>query len=223
MHCRKTQTDRRCLLRNRACGSRRQNRAQFRTRRRRAKEKPRLNEQISQHYIYNSLQVIAGLCDTDPAKAKEAIITFADYLRMNLESVTEQHMILFEREVEHTQVYLSLEKLAGERDFEVEYRLGPTYFMMPPLVLQTVVENAVKHGSRSGKNKIVIETLEKNGHIVIEVTNTSAASSGQDRPQHKHKSVGIENVRTRLASQCNGTLTLETLDGVTKATITLCQ
>ena len=50
------------------------------------------NEQITQHYIYNSLQVIAGMCDTDPVKAKASIIAFAEYLRFNLDNVMAKNL-----------------------------------------------------------------------------------------------------------------------------------
>lgn len=181
----------------------------------------KLTEQISQHYIYNSLQLIAGLCDKDPAKAKEAILSFADYLRINLENVTEEILIMFGRELEHTQVYLKLEKLEGEHDFDVEYRLGITDFMMPPLVLEPVVENAVKYGAAppGGKNRIVIETYERWGNIVIEVTNTVAGESFRPEQRSGRKNIGLENVTARLASSCRGTLNMETAGGVTKVTI----
>ena len=87
------------------------------------------NEQITRHYIYNSLQVIAGMCDKDPVKAKASIIAFADYLRLNLDNVMAEKLIPFGRELEYTRVYLELERLAGDRDFDVEYRLNIKDFM----------------------------------------------------------------------------------------------
>ena len=179
------------------------------------------NEQITQHYIYNSLQVIAGMCDTDPVKAKAVIVAFADYLRFNLDNVMAEKLVPFSRELEYTRVYLELERLAGDRNFDVEYRLNIKDFMIPPLTLQPVVENAVRHGAdKSGeKTEIVVMTFETNRGIIIEVTNTVPADPVVYKKEENRKSVGFENVSSRLASNCRGTLDMQTSDGVTRVTI----
>ena len=179
------------------------------------------NEQISQHYIYNSLQVIAGMCDTDPVKAKASIVAFADYLRANLDNVMAEKLIPFSRGLEYTKVYLELEKLAGDHNFDVEYRLNIKDFMIPPLTLQPIVENAIKHGAdRDGeKTEIVVTTFETNRGIIIEVTNTVPSDPVVYEKKENRKSVGLENVSARLASYCRGTLDIQTSDGVTRVTI----
>ena len=179
------------------------------------------NEQISQHYIYNSLQVIAGMCEKDPVKAKATIIAFADYLRLNIDNFMEEKLVPFSLELERTRVYLELERLAGDHNFDVEYRLNIKDFMIPPLTLQPIVENAIKHGAdRNGeKTEIVVTTFETNRGIIIEVTNTVPPEPvGYERKENR-KSVGLENVSSRLASYCRGALDMQTSDGVTKVTI----
>lgn len=180
------------------------------------------------------------MCADDPGKAEEAIDVFAAYLRGNLESLTEEDLIPFARELEYTQAYLELETLSGSRHFVVEYDLGVTDFMLPPLVLQPVVENAVKHGASAGESAtlITIATRENDGCIYIEVTNRnegSEVSSADDdkynglameapttaKNSYKKKSVGLENVRTRLTLQCDGTLDLNRFLVGAKATIVL--
>ena len=213
-----------------------------------------LTNQISPHYIYNSLQSISGLCDTDPGKASEAINAFSGYLRGSLESLTQENLIPFARELEHTRAYLELEKIADNRRFEVDYDLGVTDFMLPPLVLQPVVENAVKHGAAraasgsepgvSGATQITIATYEHDGKIYIEVTDfpgggIEAVSSGAEAAKggaeavndfaddgtasgsQKRKRIGLENVRTRLAIQCGGTLEISSFPEGTKVTMTI--
>ena len=181
----------------------------------------RRNEQITQHYIYNSLQVIVGMCDTDPVKAKASIIAFADYLRANLDNIVTEKLIPFSRELEYTKAYLELERLAGDRNFEVEYRLNIKDFMIPPLTLQPIVENAIKHGAdRNGeKTEIVVMTFETNRGIIIEVTNTVPPDPVVYEKKENRKSVGLANVSSRLASYCRGTLDMQTSDGVTRVTI----
>lgn len=211
-----------------------------------------LAEQISPHYIYNSLQSISGLCTTDPAKAQKAIEIFSEYLRGNLESLTQEELIPFTRELEHTQAYLELERLSGLRRFVVEYDLRVTDFMLPPLVLQPVVENAVKHGAavavngangEDGAVQIKLSAFEVDGLINIEVTDgiynigrelvadeaqmRNDAKIMDEAPQfatnrYKTKSIGLENVRTRLALQCGGTLDISSsAEGGTAVSIKL--
>ena len=206
-----------------------------------------LAEQISPHYIYNSLQSISGLCGEENEKAKTAIDAFAGYLRGNLESFTDEDLIPFTKELAHTRAYLELEEIAGNRRFSTDYILETTDFMLPPLVLQPVVENAVKHGTAAGSGKntaenesaavITIATYERDGDVYIEVTDIAESRDSDAVSNHeivanvempesakkriKTKSVGLENVRTRLAIQCDGTLDISSLDKGTKVTIKL--
>ncbi|MBQ9993042.1 MAG: histidine kinase [Firmicutes bacterium] len=204
-----------------------------------------LAEQISPHYIYNSLQSISGLCTTDPAKAQKAIEVFSGYLRGNLESLTQEELIPFTRELEHTQAYLELEQLSGLRRFVAEYDLKVTDFMLPPLVLQPVVENAVKHGAyavaasgahgEESATRITISTFESDGAINIVVTDSIynrrestaiSADPGDNAPntaknRYKTKSIGLENVRTRLAIQCGGALDISNSDRETTVRLKL--
>ena len=207
-----------------------------------------LGEQISPHYIYNSLQSIRGICDEENSRARDAIDAFSEYLRGNLESLTDEDLIPFAAELEHTRAYLKLEQIVGNYSFDVEYRLDVTDFMLPPLVLQPLVENAVKHGASVGKAAITISTRESDGNIYIEVDDdievaghpeakaaacnspsgqsqdidsASAPKTAKNPPAYKRKSVGLDNVRTRLALQCGGTLDVTSSAMGTTATIKL--
>ena len=205
-----------------------------------------LAEQISPHYIYNSLQSISSLCSTDPVRAGEALEVFSDYLRGNLESLTKEELIPFTRELEYTRAYLELERIAG-RNIEVEYSLKAADFMLPPLVLQPIVENAVQHGAgnRTEKTLITIATRDMEGIVCIKVTDRPArmdagsltavkekddgvGSLQSDRVSEAHKSatntknkksIGLDNVRARLDIQCGGTLKIHTTGETTEATM----
>lgn len=125
------------------------------------------------------------------------------------------------KDLERTRVYLELERLAGDRNFDVEYRLNVKDFMIPHFSLQPVVENAVRHGAdRNGeKTEIVVTTFETNRGIIIEVANTVPSDPVVYEKKENRKSVGLENVSSRLASYCRGTLDMQTSDGVTRVTI----
>lgn len=102
--------------------------------------------QIGPHFMFNSLSVIKYLCMTDPEKAAQAVDDFSSYLRTNFDSLTEKRCVDFQSELEHTQHYLSLEKLRFGKRVNVEFEIEETEFRLPVLTLQPIVENAIKHG-----------------------------------------------------------------------------
>ena len=101
--------------------------------------------QLQPHFIYNVLNSIYHLCDRDPKLAQEAVDKFSDYLRNNMKSIEQKEPIPFEEEYQHIQTYLSLEKIRF-RTLEIIYDIDIVNFMLPPLTVQPLVENAVKHG-----------------------------------------------------------------------------
>lgn len=210
-----------CKIHN--SGKRRMRRSVFWGKRRYYHRDRSLSEQISRHYLYNSLQIIAGLCDTEPAKAKEAVIAFSDYLRINLDKEMLKDLVGFDRELENTKVYIELEHLSGSRPFDVEFRIGTEDFLLPPLTLQPVVENAIRYGAdRSGAvNRIVISTSETEDGTVIEVSNTVPAEPFIYDREQRGNGIALQNITARLGLLCGGTLSLETADGVTKTIINI--
>ena len=182
-----------------------------------------LMHQISPHFIFNTLQVIIVLCDSEPEKTKPALIHFSEYLRGNLESITNDRLIPFTKELGHTKEYLALEQYGDGREFEVEYRLQTTQFMVPPLVLQPIVENAVRYGigARSKGGRIVIETRETPFVTLIRVIDDGAGRNSMTAQQKNRQSVGMKNVRERLGALCGGELLFESDDSGTTVTITI--
>ena len=181
-----------------------------------------LMQQISPHFIFNSLQVIQGLCDEEPEKVKPAIAHFSEYLRGNLESLTADELIPFKRELEHTGEYIKLEQLSEGREFEVEYRLGAENFLMPPLILQPIVENAIRYGigTHSVGGRIVVETEEDAYQVVIRVSDDGQGDDHSTEKQKNRQSVGLKNIRGRLQAQCGGRLIIDKReDGTTVSVI----
>lgn len=181
-----------------------------------------LMQQISPHFIFNSLQVIQGLCDDEPEKVKPAIAHFSEYLRGNLESLTANELIPFKRELEHTGEYIKLEQLSDGREFEVEYRLGAEEFMMPPLILQPIVENAIRYGigTHSSGGRILVETEEDAYQIIIRVSDDGQGDDHSTEKQKNRQSVGLKNIRGRLQAQCGGRLIIDKReDGTTVSVI----
>lgn len=102
--------------------------------------------QIQPHFLYNTLSVIKGLCRTNPNLAEEAVDHFSDFLRGNLKSLTYTELIPFEQELAHTKHYLQLEQMRFGSRLQISYEIPAVHFLLPPLTLQPLVENAVRHG-----------------------------------------------------------------------------
>lgn len=176
--------------------------------------------QIRNHFIFNSLGAISGYCKIDPEKADAALNRFARYLRRNMNFLAEKGVILFINEVKQVEDYVALEQLRfgdmieyGE-DFEV------TEFKIPPLTVQPLVENAIKHGlTKPGKKGSVCVLTRRDGDmIVIEVVDDGVGF--QEEELEKSDSVGIRNIRYRLEHLSKASLEIESKPGKgTKAVI----
>lgn len=167
--------------------------------------------QIQPHFIFNSLLAIQELCTEDPKKAEGAVQDFAVYLRSNLDAMGSTRMIPFTKELEHIRHYLSLEQADPNETFQVEYDLAVQDFCVPPLSVQPIVENAVRHGMamRDSGGVITIATREDARSYSIIVKDNGYGFDSATQEQMERKSVGLDNVRMRLAAQCNGSLEID--------------
>ncbi|OUO91101.1 hypothetical protein B5F40_04775 [Gordonibacter sp. An230] len=102
--------------------------------------------QIQPHFLYNTLTAIRELCLIDPGEAARTVTDFSSYLRENMASLTSSRPIPFERELRHARTYLSLERQRFGERLRVEFDVATMAFCLPPLSLQALVENAVRHG-----------------------------------------------------------------------------
>ena len=167
--------------------------------------------QIQPHFIFNSLLAIQELCAEDPKKAEGAVQDFAIYLRGNLDAMSSTRMIPFAKELEHIRHYLSLEQADPSETFQVEYDLAVRDFRVPPLSVQPIVENAVRHGMamRDSGGVITIATREDARSYSIIVKDNGYGFDSATQEQMERKSIGLENVRMRLAAQCHGSLEID--------------
>lgn len=171
--------------------------------------------QIAPHFIYNTLTSIKQLCISDPELASEIVDDFSEYLRGNLDSLSQKNLIPFEQELSHVKYYLAIEKVRFKERVNVEYCIMETNFCIPPLTLQPLVENAVKHGlcKKEGGGTVVIltEFRENNIYITIEDDGVGFDPGQVYRDGRNH--VGIGNVKSRLEKLCGGTLLIDSQRG----------
>ena len=172
--------------------------------------------QIQPHFLYNTLNSIYQLCETNPMRARFMVNSFAEYLRNNLSSLETPTLIPFETELAHVNTYLDIERVRFEDTLEIEYDIRCVDFYLPVLTVQPIVENAVKHGTskKRGGGKVTVSTTEDEKNYIVKISDTGTGFD-PNKPKDDGKiHVGIENVKQRLSNMCSGSLTIESEVGV---------
>jgi two-component system sensor histidine kinase AlgZ len=154
-----------------------------------------LQARIRPHFLFNTLNSAIALVREDPARAEALLEDLSDLFRHAL--VEQGDSVTLEEEIALARRYLDIEQVRFGERLKVEWAIDPTAggARVPPLLLQPLVENAVKHGvepSASGA-QLRVSTQRRAGSVVIKVTNTVPA--GQGLPGH---GVAQDNVRDRL-------------------------
>lgn len=178
--------------------------------------------QVTPHFIFNALTTIQYLCGKDPQLAKETIGEFAGYLRGNINSLNQNEKISFDKELEHVNYYLAIEKKRFGERIQVEYDIQESNFFIPSLTLQPLVENAVKYGlcKKEGGGTILIQTHKMNQEVVIKIKDDGIGFDPHILEDRKH--TGINNVKKRIESLCKGKLNLKTeINKGTEITLTI--
>lgn len=172
--------------------------------------------QIQPHFIFNALTTIKYLCSTNSQLAIEAVSKFAKYLRTNLDVVSDNNMVKFRCELEHTMNYLWLEQLRFGKLLNVEYSIDCDDFLIPPLSLQPIVENAVKHGvtKKSGGGTVTITVRETDSFYRITVSDDGVGFDKQEKVPDDEAHIGINDVRKRISEIPGSTLSVNSQVGV---------
>ena len=159
-----------------------------------------LRAQIRPHFLFNSLNSISALASTDPPKAQEMCVRLGDFLRKSL-SVGDRKTISVAEELALSRAYLQVEALRFGERLQVEEDLDERgdLCQLPPLLLQPLVENAVRHGvaSRIEGGKVRVSVACSAGRLRILIENPF----DPDAPSRPGTGVGIANVRQRLAAK----------------------
>ena len=176
--------------------------------------------QIQPHFLYNTLSTIQVLCHTDPEKAADITGNFSSYLRRNLSSLDEPGLIPFEKELEHTRTYVQIEEVRFP-NIHVNYDIRDNDFSLPPLTLQPMVENAIRHGVRIRDEGIIeVATRKQDGFHEILIRDNGKGFDAAKLETADRSHVGLRNVRKRIESMCTGTLTVDSvIDKGTTVTI----
>ena len=156
-----------------------------------------LRMQIDPHFLFNSLNSISALTTTNPELARTMTTTLADFFRKSL-SYGAKETIPLKEELSLLNHYLDIEKIRFGNRLRVEEQIDPETLSdhVPPLLLQPLLENAIKHGISNSieGGTIIIVTQKKNDRLFITVENPVE----DDVPKKKGAGIGMEIVRKRL-------------------------
>ncbi|SDI66616.1 sensor histidine kinase [Mucilaginibacter sp. P25] len=158
-----------------------------------------LSAQLNPHFLFNSLNNIKALVIDDPKSARRAIDLLADLLRNSLYSGDKQ-MISIKEELELVKDYLELEELRLEERLQYHIEAGDEYhsILIPRLCIQTLVENAIKHGISQQKQGglIRVQLINDHDNLIISVSNP-----GRLNPTDDSSGLGLKNLTERLELQ----------------------
>ena len=169
--------------------------------------------QIRSHFIFNVLATISTYCKIDPQTADQALICFSRYLRRNIRIIEEDRPIAFSSELEQLEDYVTLEQLRFADRIRFQKDIQTSSFELPPLTVQPIVENAIKHGflehGRSGT--VCLATRREAGRVVITVRDDGAGFDVQ--AMQGKESIVLRNVRYRLETMVGGSLAISSEPG----------
>lgn len=168
-----------------------------------------LQAQINPHFLFNCLNTIVSMYRDKPEAARSLLINLGEFFRQNLQSST-QELVTLEKELGHIRSYLVIEKARYQEDLQVHFAIDPGVvgILLPPLTLQPLVENAIKHGlrPRPGGGAIVIKAHHCAGGVEVTVVDDGvgmppekiASSLRGSAAGTSGSGIGLSNVHRRL-------------------------
>jgi two-component system, LytTR family, sensor kinase len=157
-----------------------------------------LRQQLQPHFLFNSLNSISSLAGSQPHKAREMIQQLSDFLRGTLQKNSDK-LIPFSKEIEHLKLYLDIEKVRfGHRlNFDITIQENTLNFLVPPLILQPVLENAIKFGLYDTLDIVTISINSQihQNELVVVVKNPFDSNTSNPK---KGTGFGLSSLNRRL-------------------------
>ena len=139
-----------------------------------------LKAQLNPHFIFNCMNSIRALIDAEPGKAKEAVTQLSNILRNTL-VIDKSREIYLKDEIKLVKDYLDLEKIRYEERLTYQFKINEDTHncLIPPFIIQTQVENAIKHGISKipGSGIIIVEAIKSQKELRINISNTGKINS----------------------------------------------
>lgn len=158
----------------------------------------RLKSQMNPHFIFNAMNTIRALVDEDPKQSKEAITQLSNILRSSM-FMGKSKVIPLAEEVQLVKDYLNIEKARFEERLEIEISIAEELLnvLVPPLILQTLVENGIKHGIAKipeGGKLSILAKINRENKLEVEIENDGEFMPSSD----KRSGFGIINSKQRI-------------------------
>lgn len=167
-----------------------------------------LRAQLNPHFLFNSLNSLSALTAVDPARAREMCVLLSDFLRRSL-GLGERRLVALREELELARAYLAIEQIRFGSRLRLAWSVDPATepALLPTLLLQPLVENAIKHGiaalPEGGTLTVAAELAE--GHVILRVDNPL----DPDSPTPQGLGIGLRQVRQRLLGRFGSRARLE--------------
>ncbi len=172
-----------------------------------------LTNQLNPHFLFNSLNNIRFKIHENAQQADKMITALSEILRYSLESSRKEKVTL-EEEISITNSYVDIMKLQLEDrlDYQQEIELDYFNYLIPPMLLQLLVENAIKHGIENIKEKstLTISCFGKDNHIILAASNPIPSNQDIAEKTQENIGIGLKNIQERLQLLYNQAASIET-------------
>ncbi len=193
-------------------------------------ENMRINNSASQmqpHFLYNALSSIREVVLQNPKYASDLMYDFTVYLRACIRAMQSGELITIQQELDNIRAYVNIEKMRMGNRLNMVYEFGSEEFRVPPLSIQPLVENAIRHGiykrgKKGGTVSVKTDTLEEYNRVIIEDDGVGFDyQKVRDEVEKKEReSIGLDNVMFRLTKQQNAKVIINSkIDVGTRITI----
>ncbi len=168
-----------------------------------------LKMQLHPHFLFNTHNAISELIHKDPDAAEKTLTNLSDLLRISLEKLDVEEVPL-EQELEFLKKYIEIEQTRFRERLQFKMRIAPETLdaVVPNMLLQPLIENAIKHGISPLKSggTVEIESAKKNGHLVLRISDDGI---GTKNVKHLIKGIGLANTKARLLNLYKNDQSLE--------------
>ena len=179
-----------------------------------------LRAQLNPHFLFNSLNSLSALTAVDPSRAREMCVLLSDFLRRSL-GLGERRLVALREELELARAYLAIEQIRFGARLRLNWAVDPASepALLPTLLLQPLVENAIKHGiaalPEGGLLVVAADVVE--GHVILKVDNPLDA----DAPAPQGLGIGLRQVRQRLLGRFGSRARFEAVarEGIHRVTL----
>lgn len=184
-----------------------------------AEETQRVIRQINPHFVFNTLATIRIVTKINADLAYDMIYDFSKYLRAVFQSLTNPGNISFSEETEYVISYTNLEKIRFGDNIMLHTNIEETDFMLPPLSVQPLVENAIIHGLKKGKRKgtVSIRSRKTRSEYIVQVEDDGigfdAEAYSRIKREGRSEAGGLQRVRRRVEQMTGGRMEVKSTVG----------